>query len=107
MKKLILLLSVLASVAVVIVIYSCNDDSKETCKQDEICTSKFVSACCTNDVCTYTYNGKEYSEDEIDQLAKDLGCGGSAFSYKSADDIKDVIARLKNLMSSVRCSSKQ
>jgi hypothetical protein len=106
MKKSIILLSLLSITAFFIAIYSCKVDSKETCQQDEICTSKFVSACCTNDVCTYTYDGKEYSEDEIDQLAKDLGCGGSALSYKSAGDLQSVVVRLKELMSRVRCISK-
>ena len=84
---------------------SCQDDSgsDETCSQDEICTAKLVTVCCTDDVCVFKYNGKEYADDEEDQLAIDLGCS----SYVPKDelfkvDVASLKMRLHELMESVR-----
>ena len=56
--------------------YSCetNKDPEETCLQDEICEGKLVTACCTETECVKKYNGQEYTEDQLGQLAEDLGC---------------------------------
>lgn len=52
------------------------EDPVETCEQDEICESKSVTVCCTDNVCVYKYNEKEYAdtEESLAKLAKDLGC---------------------------------
>lgn len=83
---------------------SCEEDEKETCKQDEICEAKSVTACCTGDVCVYKFNGKEYAEDELTQLTIDLGCGTASASLKSDDNVQ-IINRLKSLMQEVKASS--
>jgi hypothetical protein len=105
MKKTIFLLSIVFLGILMTTYYSCETNPEETCYQDEICTDKFVTACCTEDKCVYKYNGKEYTEDEIDQLEKDMGCGGAAVSLKSAGEDNDrsaVIERLKALMERVK-----
>jgi hypothetical protein len=99
MKKSIYLLFLIVLGITTTIIYSCNKDSKETCTQDEICTSKFVDACCTNDVCVYKYDGKEYTEAEVSQLAIDLGCGGGGAFKSTENDLKAIISKLKVLMS--------
>jgi hypothetical protein len=104
MKKSISLLSVILLGILVTMIFSCKKDSKETCQQDEICTEKFVTACCTDSVCVYKYNGHEYTEDQVGQLADDLGCT-SKKALKSTgeeDDLSDVVSQLKALMSRVQ-----
>ena len=97
-------LSAVIICAVIVVWYSCESDPEESCKQDEICTDKFVTACCTESECVYKYNGKEYTEDQIDQLAKDLGCS-TAMVLKGTEaqdnDLSEVIARLRALMDRV------
>jgi hypothetical protein len=106
MKKSISLLSAVLAGILVTTIFSCQDTPKETCLQDEFCTSKMVTACCDdNNVCVYKYNGKEYTEDEKDQLAIDLGCGTGKGALKSTgqvDDYSDIVAQLKALMNKVK-----
>ena len=97
MKKTILFLSIILIGIVVAVWNACETDPEESCKQDEICTDKFVTACCTDNACTYKYNGKEYSDSEIDQLAEDLGCS-TAKSTDQSNDLNEVIERLNALM---------
>lgn len=53
---------------------NCSEEDEEVCEQDEICASESVTTCCDNDVCTWQYDGRTYSEDELAQLASDLGC---------------------------------
>ncbi len=105
MKKTIYLLGVVLLGILVTTLYKCETDPEETCQQDEICEAKFVTACCTQNECVYKFNGKEYAEDEIDQLAIDLGCEPSAVILKSGiqeNDLSGVIEQLKALMSSVQ-----
>jgi hypothetical protein len=100
MKKSFSLLSVILSGILVTTFFSCTETPKETCEQDEICTEKFVTACCTDSVCVYKYNGHEYTEDQIGQLADDLGCTTKK-ALKSAgqeDDLSAVVTQLKALM---------
>jgi len=109
MKRTIFLLSAVLIGILVITYYSCESDPEETCYQDEICTDKFVSACCTENECLYKYNGKEYTEDQIDQLAEDLGCSSAVGILKSGsqeDDLSAVIEKLEALMSRVRKNCK-
>jgi hypothetical protein len=104
MKKTISLLSVIILGILATFIYSCEEDSKETCQQDEICTAKLVTYCCTDSICVYKYDGKEYSEDNQAQLLKDMGCASTAGKLKSADgecSIEEVVARLNALRARV------
>ncbi len=57
---------------------NCKEEDKETCEQDEICTNKNVTTCCDDTTCTWQYNDKTYTEDELGQLATDLGCTAEA-----------------------------
>jgi hypothetical protein len=90
--------------------YGCETDPEETCQQDEICEAKFVTACCTDDACVYKYNGREYSEAQLDDLADDLGCSsvnvvvGESESLKA--DIASVTQQLKALMNRVKEATK-
>jgi hypothetical protein len=104
MKKTGLFISALLIAVLVTTWYSCETDPKETCEQDEICTAKFVTYCCTNNECVYKYDGKEYPEDQIDQLTSDLGCGTTSIVLKSAgdqDDFQFVVEKLKALKARV------
>ncbi len=104
MKKKFYLLSIILLGILLTTWYSCSTDPQETCELDEICTNKFVTACCTETECVYKYGGKEYAEDQIDQLAADLGCG-SAVTLKSGRreyDLSGVIEQLKALMDRVK-----
>ncbi len=78
-------------------------EPEETCEQDEICETKFVTACCTEDDCVYKYDGKEYSEDQVGQLALDLGCGTTGeVRSASKEDLALVTEKLKNLIKKAR-----
>jgi hypothetical protein len=105
MKKKIFLLSFIFLGILIATYYSCETDPEETCEQDEICEGQFVTACCTETECVYKYNGKEYTEDQLDQLAEELGCGAAVGVLKSGsqeDDLSAVIEKLKALMARVR-----
>jgi hypothetical protein len=105
MKKTIFLLSVVFLGFLATTWYGCEGGPEETCEQDEICEGKFVTACCTENECVYKYNGKEYREDEIEQLAIDLGCGTAVVGLKSGsqeNDLSGVIEQLKALMDRVQ-----
>ncbi len=68
----------------------CGED-EETCEEDEICTVS-VSVCCDdNDVCTYTYDGEEYSESEIVDALE------SQCTSVVIDGHFDVAAQLQNM----------
>lgn len=89
---------------------SCEDEPTETCAAEEICDAQEVTSCCEGDVCVYKYNGKEYAESEIDQLAEDMNCGGNAVGLKSADyeaDIDQVVQRLNDLLQRVKAEHKR
>lgn len=105
MKKTIFLISFVLLAILVTTYYSCEKILEEICEQDEICEGKFVTACCTEDECVYKYNGKEYTEDQLDQLAEDLGCASAVGVLKSGsqeDELSAVIEKLEALMSRVR-----
>ena len=90
---------------------SCDEDPQESCEEEEICDGKDVIACCTSDsdgdiTCVYKYNGKEYKESEIDDLADDLGCT-SSISKTYKEDIAQIVTSLENLMDKVRCVKDQ
>ena len=106
MKKAFLLLSIVFLGLLLTTYYSCETDPEETCEQDEICENKFVTACCTEDECVYKYNGKEYTEDQLGQLAEDLGCASVKALKSGSDDLSGVIEKLKALMSRVQESTK-
>ena len=104
MNKAIYLISVVLLGILITTWYSCEEDPEATCFQDEICPAKFVTACCTENECVYKYGGKEYTEDQLDQLEADLGCS-AAVALKSGCqecETSDVIVRLKALMDRVK-----
>ncbi len=79
-------------------ISGCTETPVETCAQDEICTGKSVTACCTDTKCYYQYNGVEYGDDaaSLAQLAAALGCAqASSSTYES--EIEDLVLRLEAL----------
>ena len=101
MKKQYFLMAVIFSgLLVTAAIFSCKDDSKESCLQDEICDVTLTACCDDNDVCTYKYNGKEYSEDDYDQLLIDMGCSTSSMGRITENN--ELVIKLKNLVSRVR-----
>ncbi len=73
----------------------------ESCAQEEFCTGKNVSSCCTEDACVYKYDGKEYSEGEETQLYNDLGCTGGG-SRVASEQEEQVIYTLKALMAKAK-----
>lgn len=74
--------SVFILLTFVALISGCDMETLETCEEDEICTGKFVTACCNEVECYYMYDGKKYGDDadSLTQLAKDLGCTFSGMS---------------------------
>jgi hypothetical protein len=104
MKKTIVLLSVIL-LGMLATWYSCEKDPEETCYQDEICEGHFVTACCTEDECFFKYNGKEYAEDQLDELEADMGCSAAIGVLKSGsqeDDSSVIIEKLRALMNRAR-----
>jgi len=94
-KKLWIIVPFIAIIALIPFIHSCDEGDIETCEQEEICTGKTVSACCTPLECYYTYNGNRYEDDDasLNQLAVDLGCA-SASSPSYNDDIASLKSQL-------------
>jgi hypothetical protein len=105
MKKKIFLLSV-SLLGILATWYNCESEPEETCEQDEICAGVYVTYCCTENGCVYKYNGKEYTDDQLDELAEETGCGSaSGMLIKSGSqefDLSDVIEKLKALRDRVR-----
>lgn len=60
---------------------SCNDDDDETCEQDEICPNVEVTVCCTDDECTYEYDGRTYNETEYADLVQNIDCDNAAAPF--------------------------
>ncbi|UXP33831.1 hypothetical protein N6H18_07700 [Reichenbachiella agarivorans] len=81
-------------------------DALESCSQEEICPSKDVTACCDNKECVYKYDGKEYPEDDIDQLADDLGCGSSSNARVASTEGAELIGRLQDLLAEAKAGLK-
>jgi len=104
MKKKFYLLSVILLGILVTTWHSCETDPEETCEQDEICENKFVTYCCTENECVYKWNGKEYTDDQLDELAEELGCGSAAVlkSGSRENDLSGVIEQLKALRDRVQ-----
>lgn len=106
MKKTIYLFSVILLGILVTTWYSCETEPEETCDQDEFCEEKIITLCCIEDDSNFK-NGKEYSPEDEDQLARDLGCENIAL--KSADyerDIAAIIKKLHALMDKVQAKMK-
>jgi hypothetical protein len=98
MKRATFYLSVLLLGVFLAFVSGCSTTPEETCEQDEICTGKTVTACCTEAECYYEYNGVKYGTDaqSMTSLAVALGCTqASALTYK--EDISDIILRLEAL----------
>lgn len=73
----------------------CDSTPQESCEQDEICTGKSVTACCTDNECYYTFDGKKYGDDaeSLAELAAALGCtNGSLPTYEQ--DLNSIYERL-------------
>ena len=85
MKRKLLPIAVLTVVAFFFT--QCGEE--DSCDADTICDVS-VSVCCdADDVCTYTYNGDEYSESEI--------TGALEAECSVAHDDIDVLSRLQDL----------
>jgi len=83
-----------AVIAILAVWYSCILP-EEVCEQETFCEEQSVTYCCTDDTdCYYTYAGRIYSEDQLDELADDLGCNAKSATEKSAIDTKDKLIEL-------------
>lgn len=109
MKKKLLYLGLSFITAALLFTISCGEeDDDETCGEEDICDGKTVTACCSTDnsgdyACVYKYNGVEYPESEIDDLADVLGCS-STKSTNYDEDNEYVIAALEALMEKVKCN---
>lgn len=98
MKKATFYLPVFLLGIFLIFVSGCETTPAETCEQDEICSGKKVTACCTATNCFYEYNGVEYGDDaeSLARLAAALGCAqASAPTLK--EDISDLILRIEAL----------
>lgn len=87
-------------------ISGCTTTPTESCEQDEICTGKTVTACCTDTNCYYEYNGVKYGDDAESKakLAAALACSqANAPTYK--EDISDLVLRLEALSEIARTQS--
>ncbi len=107
MKKTILLLFVILSGIVGTTWYACESDPEEYCEQDLFCEDKYVTVCCTDDVCVYEFNGNEYpdTEEGRNELAIDLDCGTTSIVTESGvlkKDVSGVMDQLKAFMNRVR-----
>jgi len=107
MKKKLFLLPIIVIGLLFSVNVGCDEGALEDCELEEFCDGKDVTACCVvGGDCTYKYNGKEYGEDELDQLSEDLGCARkSSATYDS--DIDEIKYRLKMLMELARTNSRK
>lgn len=83
------------------ILANCDTAPVESCSQEEICTAKSVTACCTETSCVYKFDGKEYPADSVDQLADDLGCAGSGARVASDERIQ-LEEQLQNLLMKAR-----
>ena len=94
MKKNKIYLSVIILALIVGFISGCETTPTESCEQDEICSGKTVTACCTETSCYYEYNGVQYGDDaeSLARLAAALGCA-SAMNYN--EGIDNLILRLE------------
>ena len=84
----------------------CATTPEESCEQDEICTGKTVTACCTDTNCYYEYNGVEYGDDKesMAKLAAALGCT-SAIAPNYKEEISDLVLRIEALGEIARTQS--
>jgi len=91
------LLIVASCVALFLV--SCEDDEEgSTCDIVEICEDNTTNLCCNDDqVCTYTFNGKDYSDDEYDDLVDDIACSAGSEAAIS-DKLLKAANRIKNAL---------
>ena len=106
MKKNKIYLSVIILALIVGFISGCETTPTESCEQDEICSGKTVTACCTETSCYYEYNGVQYGDDaaSLAALAAALGCTqASAANYK--EDIDNLVLRLEALGEIARTQS--
>jgi hypothetical protein len=98
MKKSAFYLSVLLLGIFLAFVSGCSTTPEETCEQDEICTGKNVTACCSDVECYYEFNGVKYGDDaeSLARLATDLGCTqASAPGFE--EEIGDLVLRLQAL----------
>lgn len=98
MKRATFYLSVFFLGIFLVFVSGCETTPTESCEQDEICTGKTVTACCTATSCYYEFNGIQYGDDaeSLARLAAALGCAqASAATFK--EDIGDLILRIEAL----------
>lgn len=98
MKRNFLSAAVLLTVVFLAFVSGCEPIADETCEQDEICTGKSVTVCCSDSGCYYQYNGIQYADDpqSLAKLAADLGCT-YALNPNYEQEIKDIILKLEAL----------
>ena len=107
MKKRVFFLSAILFGIYAITWYSCETDPEEVCEQENnICAEQTepVTYCCSEGDCYYQFNGQNYTDNELDQLAEDLGCAVAIVLLKSGEEVKDyseVIAKLEALRARV------
>ena len=96
MKKIKIYLPIILLGLFIVFSSGCETTPAESCEQDEICSGKTVTACCTETSCYYEYNGVQYGDDaeSLARLAAALGCA-SALNYK--EEIDNLILRLEAL----------
>ena len=103
MKNIKIVIMLFALVMMGIVLTNCGDDETiESCTQDEYCAGKTVTACCTPASCIYKYNGKDYPESDIDQLADDLGCTAGSGARVASEEKEILKTKLEDLLSKAR-----
>ena len=107
MKKPAFYFSVLLMGTFLAFVSGCTSTPQESCEQDEICTGKTVTACCSDIECYYEFNGVKYGDDteSVAKLATDLGCTqASAPGFK--EEIGDLILRLQALGETAKTNQK-
>ena len=85
--------------------YGCESEPDEVCVPDDYCEVTVTVCCKTENDCVYKYNGKEYTEDQLDELDQDLGCNAVNVKWESTDQksaSSDVKERLKAQMARVK-----
>ncbi len=98
MKRATFYLSVLFLGVFIAIVSGCTTTPTESCEEDEICSGKKVTACCSDTECYYEYNGVKYGDDaaSLAKLTTDLGCTQASLpTYK--EDIADLVLRLQAL----------
>lgn len=74
---------------------SCVTDPVESCEEDTTSLCVPVSVCCTDDDCTYTVNGVEYSS--MQEAVNNISCVSVVINGKSTTEDGAIMAKLQEL----------